>query len=769
MDLIYAALLAGVVALGLRALLPEIGGKDTALWGLAGLAVFAPVLASGSVHLPLDYLAAFQPWQGAPPHNPLLTDLVTQILPFRHLVRETMLAGHLPFWAHGLGTGSPLLENTQASVFSPLHLLTLPLPAARALTVIAAMQIFLCLGFSQALAMSLGCGRAAARFAAVGVAFSSFSVVWLYHPHGLAFCVVPSALLAAVRLAQGHPTTLVAGMLGTTAGQPQILVFGGLGALALFLGQAPWSTRAQLGPRLALAGASAAATLALMAPVWLPVLAYLPESERSHLAAVAPEALNPRVDPRALWTLVADPQRFGNPAHGTWIGPWNFNETASAWAGAIPLVLALALLAAGRWRERALVLGGAIALAAATRTPGLFDLVTSLPLLGESTTGRLRLLWVIAVGLAAARAVDQLPQRRGLRSAIVVLSFASIAGLAASWSSSAPLPELVWRSTALAGLLVLLACLAARPWRHRTAVLTVATAAELLALGWDYHPVVRPEVIATNPAIEALRSTVDDRGGPGRAAALGGRLLPASPVLFGLNDPRGFDPLRPAAPLAILRTRLHRPALHGQMLFKRPLMDPPLLDFLAIEGLLAGIDESPTGWAETWRDPTTGLAVFRNPRALPLFHEASPIAEVAARTEALARAKAGGELAPGFVLDREGCLLDAAAPQSRVTVEDVGTTRDGFVLRTTSPSGGWVGSSVTWLPGWQIVAGEASICRSWGAFVALRVAAGEQRIELRYRPIGWTLSLLLSLAGAGAAGILLWVTMRRSAAGTVRA
>ncbi len=776
MDLIYAVLLAGLVGLGLRALLPEVTGNEIALWGCVSLALFSPILVSGSVHLPLDYLAAFQPWSAAAPHNPLLTDLVTQILPFRHLVREALLAGHLPFWAHGLGTGSPLLENAQASVFSPFHLLTLPLPAARAVTVIAAMQVFLCLAFTQALALSLGCGgRAASRFAAIAVAFSSFSIVWLYHPHGLAFCVVPSVLLAAARLARRHraavPTVLVAGILGMTAGQPQILVFGGLAALSLFVGLAPWSSPSRLRSTLAWAGGSAAATLALATPAWLPTLTYLPESERAHLAAATPGALNPPGDPAPLWTLVADPLRFGNPAHQNWTGPWNFNEAASAWAGAIPLALAVALLVAGRWRERALVLGGAIALAAATRAPGIFDAVTALPLLDQSTTGRLRLVWVIAVGLAAARALDQLPQRRGLRAATVGASLASIVWLGAAWPAAAPLSELVWRSTALASLVSLVVCLALPSWRHRAAALGVVTAAELLALGWDYHPAVKPELIARNPAIEALRATAALHEGPGRTAALGGRLIPASPVLFGLVDPRGFDPLRPAAPLAILRTRLHRPALHGQMLFKRPLADPPLLDFLGVQGLLAGIDEAPPGWPETWRDPAAGMAVFRNPGALPLFHEGFPIAAGVDRHEAIARAKTKGQLAPDFVLDRDGCAVGAepAATRSSVIVESIETTFEGFVIRTSSSAGGWVASSVTWLPGWQVVDGAASICRSWGAFLALRVPAGEQRIELRYRPVGWTLSLWLSLTGAATAALLLRLTTRRSDAGTDRA
>lgn len=773
MDLIYAAVLALLVGWGLRHLLAEIGGRQVALWGLVSLAAFTPILLSSSVHLPLDYLAAFPPWSGPPPHNPLLTDLVTQILPFRHAVREALLGGHLPFWVHGLGTGSPLIENSQASVFSPLHLLTLPLPAERALTVIAAVQIFLALAFSHALAAGLGCSRAAARLAALAIAFSSFSVVWLYHPHGLSFAVVPGVLLATVRLAEGHRqavgTALVAGILGVTSGQPQLLVFAGLAGLALFFALAPWADRTRLAHTVLRTAAIAAVTLALTAPVWLTMLAYLPESERMQLAMATPEALNPPADRAALWTLVADPLRFGNPAHDSWTGPWNFNEAASAWAGAIPLALAVALLVAGRWSDRALVLGGAIALAAATRIPGAFDAVTALPLLGQSTTGRLRLVWIVAVALAAGRAIDQLPQRRGLRGAGLAAALASAAWLAAAWPTGAPVPELVWRSVAISSLALLMVVLAAPTWRYRTTALTVATAAELLSLGWDYHPVVRPEVINANSAIEALRATPEDGPGPGRSAALGGRLVPASPLLFGLDDPRGFDPLRPAAPLAIIRPRLHRPALHGQMMFKRPLADPPLLDFLGIERMLAGIDEAPPGWTETWRDPAAGLAVFRNPRALPLFHEASPTTEVADRSEALARAKTEERLAPGFVVDRAGCPEGAPGPSAGVVVESVEATPDGFVVRTSSATGGWVGSSVTWLPGWQVVGENASICRSWGAFLALHVPAGDRQIELRYRPVGWTLSLWLSAGGAVAACVLLLLTRRRSDAGSDRA
>ncbi len=63
-------------------------------------------------------------------------------------------------------------------------------------------------------------------------------------------------------------------------------------------------------------------------------------------------------------------------------------------------------------------------------------------------------------------------------------------------------------------------------------------------------------------AVRRSMARVDSAHGE-RVTAFGGRLLPYEPVRFGLADPRGFDPLRPAASLQLLRQRLHRPARVG--------------------------------------------------------------------------------------------------------------------------------------------------------------------------------------------------------------
>src|SRR5262249_26472556 len=135
----------------------------------------------------------------------------------------------------------------------------------------------------------------------------------------------------------------------------------------------------------------------------------------------------PPFEPRFLLPLV-DPLAFGSPRDGTWNGPGNFNELCSDYAGLLTLAAALAGAAALRGRVLALAGGGAAALLAALHLPPFFALLHALPFLGRAALGRLRIVWVIALALAAGLSVERLAAApRGRTSAALLLAAGGLA------------------------------------------------------------------------------------------------------------------------------------------------------------------------------------------------------------------------------------------------------------------------------------------------------------------------------------------------------
>ncbi|HEV3073481.1 MAG TPA: hypothetical protein VHB47_03600, partial [Thermoanaerobaculia bacterium] len=136
-------------------------------------AFFAFPLFAGRLQAGTDLPYVLLPWSEAVagtvrPANNLVYDVALQMLPFRTLVRQRLLAGEAPLWAHELGTGQPLLGNAQSAPFAPLHLLAIALPPVHGMTVAAAWQMLLGLLLMHALARALGAGVAGSAMAAIG-------------------------------------------------------------------------------------------------------------------------------------------------------------------------------------------------------------------------------------------------------------------------------------------------------------------------------------------------------------------------------------------------------------------------------------------------------------------------------------------------------------------------------------------------------------------------------------------------------------------------
>jgi len=769
----------------------DLAWSDGLLYLALTTAFFARPLLTGAIQVPVDLAYEARPFSetfAAPVavHNRRVEDTLLEQLPFHTLVRRRLLAGEAPLWSHEMGTGQPLLGNAQSAPFAPLHLLALPLPPLRALPVSAAWAMLLHLLLAHALARALGAGRPGAALAAVAIGLSSYSVVWAYDTLGMSAAWVPGVLLGIVLLARAAaaPTArgsarepgaagergeqggarapsaardhrgalpgLVACALGVaTGGHPETLAHTALAALAAALATA-WPLRASARAlRRFLARLAVAAALAgtLAAPALLPFAQALPSSQRWDALEGGPDPFVPPPFAARYLEALVDPLAFGGPFAPTLRGPLDFVELCSGYAGALTLALALAGAAAWGGRILALVAAGLAALLAAMRVWPLFELLSAAPLLEQATQARLRAFWVLAVALAAGLALERMASSARGRAAMLTAAGLATFALVGLGPAAGAWEHTCW-ALALAGLGAATLTLAVPEWRAGFAAAALAgVTAELFLLGVTYHPCLASDrALEPPPALSFLVGQARRAPQPFRILAAGSDLPPNLAAAYGLWDPRGNDPMRPADALRLLGARLQPNREVGQKLRVVPgSFDAGFYDFLAVRYLLVRHGRVlPPPWRPAFEG--RGGAVWENPRALPLFFMPRRLVRAATPEAAASSSREIADFADvGIVADAGPASLPC---QTAGEVHGLRARSNGFDLRVIS-GGGIVVSSVSYDPAWQVEIDRrpAPALEADSGFLGFAVPAGAHQVRIDYRPAGWTRGV--ALCGAG--------------------
>jgi hypothetical protein len=819
---------------------PRPGWRWIAAYWLAAGAFFAAPLLTSKLQVPSDIAYQWRPWREmvpAPvvPASSLLSDIPLQIIPFRALVRDRLLRGEAPLWAGEMGTGEPLLGNAQSAPFSPLGLLALPLPAVRALPVMAALKLFVSLLLTDALLAALGAGRAGACFAAVAFAFSVYSICWALYPLGMAAAWLPGVVLGLVLLRRGERGGL-AGLVACAggmalSGHPETLAHAALAAgvvaAALLLGRVrggptpgvagdiPGSGPADAGggdlgiaaeaprtgsrrgggaARWRFAGglaAAAAMSAGLTAPALLPFVEGLPDTVRAQLIERSSRGVQPPPFTPAILKLAIDPLANGSPRGRGWTGPSNFNELCSGYGGLLALALAAAAALAFGGRVLAILAGGAAALAAALAIPPFLDLVRALPLLDHAANGRLRLVWVLAVAVAAGLGLERLAARPAACWIAGGAAAAAALGLACERPPGPPWERAWWLATTGGAALTAVAfwwtaarANAARwlPW-----LATACLAIDLGLLDGRLLPVLPADFdLAPPPAVAAMTAEMRASAGGGapfRVVAEGDALRPNLAALYGLWDPRSDDPMQPArATLVVGRAFRQRYSIGQPMLLMQRPYPVPFLGYLGVRYMLTRHRaELFPPWEEAWDGQ--GGKLWRNPEALPLFFMPAGwrpardprdalLATVANQDFAASAVAEQGEVLEngggpigggGQVVGGSGPIGPAggagaqAAPPADVRrqagrVQLRRLDANGFELEAGGATGGLVVSSVTFCRGWRLTLDgrPAALLRVNAGFLGFLVPAGWHRAALEYRPAGWVWGLRLFWLTLGA-------------------
>jgi hypothetical protein len=796
---LYVLLLGAGLAVLLRRWYDPVPRRVLAVFGLLLIVLFGKVLFGGGVLLPLGNLVGFYPFRPLPPPDPptvvLQGDLVHQITPWIVEVRRAFRAGHWPLWnVHG-GAGMPLLADPQSQVLQPLVVAAYPFPVAAAAGVTAALRVLVALVFSFLLLRRLALSEPAALAGSLAFGLGGFVMLWLGWPIASCAAWLPAVLYGIVRCdraGEERRRDLVLLCLATTglllAGHPEVMLYG-LGFAGVFLlDRVRRRGRSGGGRLLVRCGLAMALAGGVASPVLLPAMDYLPSTERAAVVL----ATMPQTSLRELWQELQDPKALERwrrraverlvpvvapRAYGDFNYYWGDGNVIDNGAG---YVGSAALLAAGvalfplagrrRFPQERLVLAVLIgALLLVAQPPGFDRAMVRLPVVGATFVHQChRILLLVSLCLAGLAACEVDRRTRGEGSRWPVLVWA--AGLAAliAWGYLAhPDPQDPARLAGLrnrllvahlATLALATALLVMRPrgrWGRAVPWLFCGlVAGELLLVHLPFVPPA-PRRLAwpVTPPVRFLQEHLGDS----RLLGLGQWAMPANfNLMYGLNDVRIDNPSIPMA-YASMTWPLRRDDEPGHY-FSRP--RHPMYDLLGVRYVMTEPDvilpfkrvlQDPAGW------------IYERPWCLPRLF--LPERAVAWRGDAWWDwLEENRDFAKrSLVQFIPGHGDDWRARWPRQSGLDLSLPEPEHVharVRLAEPR--LLASSIFQDGHWHVLAAG----RRWpavladGPLVAAWLPAGEQRVDLVYRP-GLFVAGCVCAALALAAAALWWVPMPR--------
>ncbi|MEO8217484.1 MAG: YfhO family protein [Acidobacteriota bacterium] len=773
--------------------------RVAALFYLLVLAFLFRPLTQRFVDVPADYTTRIIPWSAYavpdPGANTEINDVILQMVPWSHEVRQAWRSLQAPLWNRNAGGGYPLLANGQSAALSIFRLLALPLPLGYSFTCEAALKILVALTFAFLYARRRY-GELAAILTAISFGFSTFIIVWLHFPHASVAVFLPAlfygidrvvqrpafpqylflSAVFAVLLLNGHPESAAHSMFAVI-----------LYAAFLLIARPEARSIRVLG---VLTGAGMTALL-LASPFVLPFMEALPRSQRMDWLRSQPID---SVIPRHEWKVIIPyfhVNFFGTIRENNIWGP-GIAEVVSGYSGILAFSawfgLLFHVLHRRRWRDVDCfwVLASALILPITLGWWPFADLFHRLPLFSLAANGRLRfvLCWFFAVMAGAvvdlAMRNDRKPLALSAAAGLILLA-GTFAVMDFPWISA----EHHAIATGLLKVGVLLTAVVAvqLAGRRRTVALslmTIMALCDLWAFGRPWNSVIPArELYPMTPLIQFLqRRQNHPRPGelaPFRIAATGPTFFPNSAGMFGLEDIRSHDPMAYGKFIGAMRVFTGYSSFDYFGVVKN--FEDPYIDYLNVRYLI-------TGPGEPYQSDRFVLVyygadgrVYENRAALPRFYAARNVINEFDDRERFHRILGNRDWANTVILEKihtslfakvRGDLLTPHPPGSPLaTVRFLRWTPDSFDLDINAPR--WtliVGSQPVW-PGWRVWSGEQQlvVIEVNNAFLGFVVPPGHSRVSVRYRPLSFvagawiSLGTILLLSGWG---VVIW---RRRLAG----
>lgn len=723
-----------------------------------------------------DILSNIPPWNsGAPqqqPRNALVSDPVTQFVPWLTAVREQWLAGHLPLWNPDAFAGAPLLANDQSAAFSPFTLVALPFSPAHGYSLAMLFKLVVAGVGMGAFLRQLRVGYGAAIVAGVAYASSSFMVDWLGHPQSAVAAIFPWAFacvevwlrtrrrLALASLAVVVALQFLAGHAETTLHLGLMLAFYAA-VRGLVHDRARWE--AIIGMVIAAAIGAALAAVQL-----IPFLAELHNSTlvSDRLASGAGFA---HLQLRELFSWII-PNASGNPGIDGAIGAApNYLESTGFIGVAALLLGGLGVARACRsQRSVALGLGAPVLLAAGVVYGPLSQLAGRLPLL--STSSGPRMLVVICLGMAAFaglgfQGVVDMRSRWSARWSVAgawVLLGAGVAALAGvvalglilaaqsggvdrllpAWHGRIGFWILLAAVSVVAALCFLGAAALGRGRSGGAAGLACLVLAEAAIFAGPFQPRVP---LADDPPPSTAMAWLKAHTGDGAVAAQALELIPNLSTVYGLRDARGVDiTIDP-------RVRLfwsHADPRYNDKTYYTQL-DRPGSAWLAAAGVryyVSSPGAAPAGTSAALQTPAFTISEVTGTR--PFAFSASSVTPAAGADDAVAKL-AVAPLGP-VVVETGGSSPPSGQASVLVTRQDAGAVD----LDVTAAASATVVVLQSYTADWvaRIDGSPTPVRPADVLFQSVSVPAGRHVVTLRYEPA--SVAFGLATTGLGILGLL---------------
>ncbi len=747
-------------------------------------------LTQDYVNFPVDFLGTLPPWSYlTPDHRALnrdMNDLVLQIVPWAHQVRESWKSLSAPLWNNFSGSGYPLLASAQSSAFSPLRILGLPLSLGHAIAFESVMKILVAQTFMFLWCRRRGASEIASVFGAIAYGYSTFTIVWLHFPVVTTSCLIPAVFYLVDLMAERvtFPRVAAGGVVWASmlfGGHPETVAhtffFAGLYVAWIVL---TWPGLRQEGAaiRRFAGGLFAALAIAglLAAPLLVPFAEAITKSKRyAELAEASHSAEVPFSDWRSAALLVNPhfwgeiPHEWHEPAHPESVSGFCGYLSVAAWFG-----LLAHLVATRNWRSREafLVLCTLFVLGVLMSWPGIRDVFHFVFQLAANA--RIRSMLVLFLAIQLAFFVDLL--RTDRRSALIGIGAGSVLMLV--FLTQTWLPTAYQRDVAgitfLPSIAVLAMATAAALFQKRHFIvlaLLVAVIAELWEVGRDWNPAVPDQwAYPRTPIITALDEIASKlpREDPFRIVGTGAVLFPNLSAVYGYEDVRAHDPMANGRYIGMLRVVTGYDSSNYFATWTG--WEKRFIDYLNVRYILAATHgELPPRYRLVYQ----GIdgRIFENPDVLPRFFATRNVIIDFNGDTFIRKLSETEEWSNTAFLDRldvespvmRGDLFDPRPPDSPLaTARIVEAHPTDYRIHVSAPRWSIVVSSVPWWPGWKVTrnGSGANPIRVNGAFLGFAVPPGETDVRVRYDP--WTFRAGWIIALATIAGLVAFRFRRRT-------
>ncbi len=700
--------------------------------------VYAPV---DKIYMDIPLSQVKEQYGIGAPHNPATADIFSQMIPWRHAVRESYSRGEWPLWNPYILSGDILAAAAQPAPYSPFTLFALLLPAALSFTVTAAMTFLVAAAGAFVLARELGCRESTSAIAAAGFTFSAANALYVLWPLGLSWALLPLLLLCGRRVV--HEPAVRSWALLTTAlvllvlaGHPEtvlhVVVIGAVYGLTELTALTQRTLRHAL-RALGTAITAGAVALLVCAIFLLPYLEALPQSAEYVFRQSWKDVDFSQPTPKVLLMLATD--IFPSLHLRRWVTPdlgGMHGETAAVGS----IVLALAIYAAWRVRSRATWFFGGLALFCLLAHAGwkpVSRIIHALPLFEITLNDRLSFAAACALAILAALGAEHLARREDRRAAAI--TFAVVLLLLAAgnwwiehtfviepgprdWGAHTVLAELA----CLAGAVLLLMIRAKGLVAGLVALLLIQRAA---ADGGVHKSFPQRAAYPDIPIFAPMKQVRE----PFRIAGTHWALLPGTNALYGLEDVRGYEAM---TFLPLVQT--YKLWCVPQPIFFNRIDDlaSPFLSMMNVRfAFTQAAAPVPSGWSVVAREKEAVLLENGNvlPRAfIPQYVTVGLQSEIAV-----------GQMAAVTNFREHAWITTDVVPFERVNGPGrvaIERTRGGYTLDADMDGDGWIVVSNSAWKGWRayVDGKRTQLHRANVAFLGIYVGKGQHSVRLVYLP-----------------------------------